>query len=150
SLSSAKMHEMHDKNHLLSLVEPVDLVQFGMIPEFVGRFNALANCNELRVEDLVTILTQPKNAVVKQYTHMFAEENVKLSFTPEALQAIAQKAIDAGTGARALRMILEDLLRDWMYDLPSRTDVVEVLVEEDTILHKRAPLIKTLDDKKIA
>ena len=148
SLSSLKMHEMQDKNHLLSLVEPVDLVQFGMIPEFVGRFTALANCNELRVEDLVTILTQPKNAVVKQYTHMFAEENVKLSFTPEALQAIAQKAIDAGTGARALRMILEDLLRDWMYDLPSRTDVTELIVEKDTIIHKNPPLIKTLEEKR--
>lgn len=148
STSHSKAHDVHDKSRLLSQVEPEDLVQFGMIPEFVGRFNALANCNELKVEDLVTILTQPKNAVVKQYTHMFAEENVKLTFTDEALHAIAQKAINAGTGARALRMILEDLLRDWMYDLPSRTDVVELIVDKEMITEGKAPLIKTADDKK--
>lgn len=146
----SKAHALHDKSTLLSLVEPEDLVQFGLIPEFVGRFNAIANCNELTVEDLVSILTKPKNAVVKQYTHMFDEENVKLTFTDEALHAIAKKAIDAGTGARALRMILEDLLRDWMFDLPSRTDVTEVVVEEETITKNRPPVIKTTADKKIA
>lgn len=148
--SQNKSVNMHDKSALLAEVEPEDLVQFGMIPEFVGRFNSIANCNELKVEDLVAILTEPKNAVVKQFTRMLAEEGVKLTFTEGALHAIAKKAIDAGTGARALRMILEDLLRDWMFDLPSRTDVTELVIEEETITKGSSPLIKTVDDKKIA
>ena len=78
-----------------------------MIPEFVGRFNSIANCNELTVEDLVDILTKPKNAIIKQYQHLFAEENVKLEFTQAALEAMAKKAKETGTGARALRMIAE-------------------------------------------
>lgn len=139
-----------DKNFLLSKVEPEDLVHFGMIPEFVGRFNCIANCNELTVNDLINILTQPKNAVVKQFTRMFEEEGVKLHFTEEALQAIAQKAIDAGTGARALRMILEDLLRDLMFDVPSSESIAEVTIEKETIVDKKAPLIKKRTDEKIA
>lgn len=137
-------HDLQDKSRLLSRVEPEDLVQFGMIPEFVGRFNSIANCNELTSDDLVNILTQPKNAVVKQFTHMFAEENVKLTFTDEALHAIAKKAIDAGTGARALRMILEDLLRDWMFDLPSRSDVTEIIIEKETVTANQPPVIKDI------
>src|SRR3990167_6021576 len=96
--------DIDETNYLLSKVEPEDLIAFGMIPEFVGRFNSIANCNELNVEDLVSILTQPKNAIVKQYQHLFHEENVQLLFTPEALQAMAVKAKETGTGARALRM----------------------------------------------
>ena len=79
-----------------------------MIPEFIGRFNSIANCNELTIEDLVIILTEPKNAIIKQFISMFEMEGVKLQFTEDALQAIAKKAKDAGTGARALRMILEN------------------------------------------
>ncbi len=138
--SESKSIDLKDKNFLLSKVEPEDLIQFGMIPEFVGRFNCLANCNELGIDDLVNILTQPKNAVVKQFSQMFAEENVQLTITDDALRAIAQKALDAGTGARALRMILEEILRDWMFELPSRSDIGELIVEEASITAKK-PLI---------
>ena len=118
------------KNWLLSQVEPEDLVQFGMIPEFVGRFSLIVNCTELNEEELVEILVKPKNALVKQYTALFAEENVKLEFTPGALKAIARAAMAAGTGARALRMIVEGLLRDLMFEVPSDPSIREIVVEE--------------------
>jgi ATP-dependent Clp protease ATP-binding subunit ClpX len=141
----------NDKNKLLAQVEPEDLIAFGMIPEFVGRFNCIVNCNELTLEDLVQILTEPKNAVVKQYTHLFEEENVKLHFSREALFAAAKKAKEAGTGARALRMILENLLRDLMFEVPSDDTIAEIHVEEETILHGKPPLITRRDSpKKIA
>jgi len=139
----------HDRNKLLQQVEPEDLISFGMIPEFVGRFNCIVNCNELMVEDLVKILSEPKNAIVKQYTHMFAEEGVKLSFSQEALFAAAKKAKEAGTGARALRMILENLLRDLMFEVPSDETIAEVHISEEAILHNHPPTI-TRRDKKIA
>src|SRR5271156_275506 len=107
---SKRSFDTHETNFLLSKVEPEDLIQFGMIPEFVGRFNSIANCNELTNDDLVEILTQPKNAIIKQYQQLFAEENVLLKFTDEALRAIGEKAKESGTGARALRMIVESLL----------------------------------------
>lgn len=140
-----------DKNSLLAQVEPEDLIAFGMIPEFVGRFNCIVNCNELRLEDLVQILTEPKNAIIKQYTHLFEEENVKLYFSKEALFAAAKKAKEAGTGARALRMILENLLRDLMFEVPSDETIAEIHIEEETISHGKPPLITRRDkSKKIA
>jgi len=135
-----------EKSSLLSKVEPEDLIQFGMIPEFVGRFNSIANCCELTTEDLVQVLTQPKNAVAKQYQAMFDLEGVKLQFTDDALHAIAKKAMDAGTGARALRMILESVMRDLMYDIPSDPTVAEILIEKETVEKKALPIIKRLDD----
>ncbi len=134
--------DTQETNYLLSKVEPEDLVQFGMIPEFVGRFNSIANCNELTVEDLVEILTQPKNAIIKQYTQLFAEEKVKLHFTEEALRAMAEKAKETGTGARALRMIAESLLLELMFDIPSDPTIQEVIIEKDAILKKAPPLIR--------
>ncbi len=145
-----KSGDLHDKNFLLSQVEPEDIVQFGMIPEFIGRFNSIANCNELRVEDLVEILTGPKNAMVKQFKHMFAEEGVKLSFAEGALQAVADKAIKAGTGARALRMILENVMRDLMFEVPTDPDISEVLVEAECITNSKPPIVKRNPDEKIA
>lgn len=139
-----------DKSFFLSKVEPEDLVQFGMIPEFVGRFNCIANCNELTTDDLVNILTEPKNAVIKQFIRMFEEEGVKLRFTDPALKAIAKKAIDCGTGARALRMILEDLLRDLMFEVPSSESIQEIIIDEETITKGQAPQIKRRSDEKIA
>ncbi len=140
-----------DKSRLLSQVEPEDLIAFGMIPEFIGRFNCIVNCNELELEDLVRILTEPKNAIVKQYTHLFEEENVKLSFTKEALFAAAKKAKEAGTGARALRMILENLLRDLMFEVPSDESIAEIHVSEETITKNERPHIIRRDaPKKIA
>lgn len=130
-----------DRSRLLAQVEPEDLIAFGMIPEFIGRFNCLVHLNELSMEELVEILTKPKNAVVKQYTSLFAEENVKLTFTHEALLAAARKAKAAGTGARALRMILENLLRDLMFEVPSDSTIAEICVTEETVLHNLPPEI---------
>lgn len=129
------------KNLILSKVEPEDLIQFGMIPEFVGRFNCIANCNELSVNDLVNILTQPKNAIVKQFIELFDMEGVKLTFTEEALQAIGKKGMEAGTGARALRMILEKMMRELMFEVPSDPSIVEVIVDKDTVAGN-PPIVK--------
>ncbi len=139
---TAAIHE-HDK--LLAKVEPEDFIQFGMIPEFVGRFNCIANCNELTVDDLVTILVQPKNAVVKQFQALFALENVHLDFTEDALQAIAQRAHDAGTGARALRMILEATMQNLMFDVPTDPSIREIVIDKDVILDGNQP--KVVRDK---
>lgn len=140
--TSEKHDAITDPNKLLSLVETEDLIQFGMIPEFVGRFNTIANCNELSVEDLVQILTQPKNAIVKQYQKLFSEDGVKLSFSDGALAAIARRAKEIGTGARALRMMIENLLLDAMYTAPSDNQIEEIVVEERSITDKEPLTIR--------
>jgi ATP-dependent Clp protease ATP-binding subunit ClpX len=133
--------DAQETNYLLSKVEPEDLISFGMIPEFVGRFNSIANCNELTVHDLVDILVKPKNAIVKQYQDLFGEENVKLEFTQEALEAMAQKAKDTGTGARALRMITENILRDLMFEVPSDPSIKEIIIEKASITEGKSPKV---------
>ncbi len=140
-VAKKKDGDIHETNYLLSQVEPEDLISFGMIPEFVGRFNSIANCNELTTEDLVEILTQPKNAIVKQYQYLFHEENVKLSFTEDALRAIAEKAKETGTGARALRMIAESTLLDLMFEVPSDPTIREIIVEGETIRKDQPPRV---------
>jgi ATP-dependent Clp protease ATP-binding subunit ClpX len=135
---SASIHE-HDK--LVVRVEPEDFIQFGLIPEFIGRFNCIANCNELRTADLVRILVEPKNAVIKQFKALFALENVDLEFTEGALEAIAQRAHDAGTGARALRMILESTMRDLMFDVPSDPSINKILIDKSVISDGEAPKV---------
>ena len=132
----------HQKSLLLSKAEPEDFIQFGMIPEFIGRFNNIANCNELTIDDLVVILTEPKNAVVKKYAAMFDMEGVKLQFSKEALAAVAKKAKDAGTGARALRMILENLMRDLMFEVPSDDTITEIIVEKECVTDEIPPTVK--------
>jgi ATP-dependent Clp protease ATP-binding subunit ClpX len=139
--ATKRRFDAQETNYLLSKVEPEDLISFGMIPEFVGRFNSLANCNDLTVEDLVSILTKPKNAVIKQYQALFAEEHVKLAFSEEALLAMAQKAKETGTGARALRMIAENMLRDLMFEVPSDPSIREVYVEKECIAGEQPPRI---------
>jgi len=129
--TEARNFDPTEKNYLLSKVETEDLVQFGLIPEFIGRFNSIANCNELTIEDMVEILVKPKNAVIKQYIQLFAEDNVKLNFSEEALQIIAERAKKSDTGARALRLIVENLLTDLMYDVPSDASIKEVLVTKE-------------------
>lgn len=136
-----------ERSLILSKVEPEDLIQFGMIPEFVGRFNSIANCNELTKEDLVSILTEPKNAVIKQFNCMFDLEGVKLHFTDDALIAVAEKAIKTGTGARALRLILENLMRELMFEVPSDDTISEILIEKETVTEKKLPIIKRVDEK---
>lgn len=135
------------KSSLLAKAEPEDFIQFGMIPEFIGRFNSIANCNELNLSDLVNILTEPKNAIIKQFMAMFEMEGVKLQFTEEALTAIAQRAIEAGTGARALRLILENLMREPMFEVPSDETVSEILIEKETVIDKKPPVLKRTDQK---
>ena len=148
---TGKPIDRHDKNALLQQVEPADLVSFGMIPEFVGRFNCIVNSNELTLEDLAHILTEPKNAVMKQYKALFAEEGVDLHFSEKALFAVAKKAKEAGTGARALRMIFENLLRDLMFEVPSDSSVREIYIEEEMITSSKEPVVvRADDDKKIA
>ena len=132
-------------NYLLSKVETEDLVEFGVIPEFIGRFNALASFNELTLEDLIEILTKPKHAIISQYTSLFHEDGVELTFTESALHAIAGKAKTAGTGARALRMIVENLLIDLMYEVPSDATIKAVTIDEDTVTKGADPKIERTD-----
>ncbi len=122
-------------------LEPEDLLKFGLIPEFVGRLPVIATLEDLDEDALVTILTQPKNALVKQYQRLFELEDAKLSFTDDALTAIAKRAIQRKTGARGLRSILEDILLDTMFELPSMENVEEVLVNEEAANSDAAPLM---------
>jgi ATP-dependent Clp protease ATP-binding subunit ClpX len=125
---------------ILREVEPDDLLKFGLIPEFVGRLPVLATLEDLDEPALVTILTEPKNALVKQYQRMFEMENVRLTFPDEALRSIARKAIARKTGARGLRSILESILLDTMFELPSMRGVEEVVVSADVVEGRAKPL----------
>jgi len=132
-------------NELVGKVEPEDFVHFGMIPEFVGRFNCIASCFELSTDDLVKILSEPKNALTKQFQVLFDLENVQLDFSPEALLAIAKRAHDAGTGARALRMIMESTMLDLMFEVPTDPSIREILIDEEVITKGVEPkLVKDL------
>jgi ATP-dependent Clp protease ATP-binding subunit ClpX len=122
-------------------VEPQDLLKFGLIPEFVGRLPVVATLNDLNIEAMIKILNEPKNALVKQFKKLFELEGVKLTFTDEALKSIANKAIKRKTGARALRSILEKILLDSMFDLPSLQSVEEVVVNEDAVDKDTEPLM---------
>jgi ATP-dependent Clp protease ATP-binding subunit ClpX len=125
---------------LVAEVEPEDLLKFGLIPEFVGRLPVVATLEDLDEAALVSILTEPKNALVKQYERLFEMEDVKLTFTDDALKAIARKAIERKTGARGLRSILENTLLDTMFELPALEGVEEIVVNRETIEHGTAPL----------
>ena len=122
-------------------VEPEDLLNYGLIPEFIGRLPMISVLDELSEEELVCVLTDTKNALTKQYTKLFAMDNVGLTFTKDALKGLAQEAVRKGTGARALRAILEKLMLDLMYDLPSREDILEVTINRAVIEGKKSPLI---------
>ncbi|MGB0959088.1 MAG: ATP-dependent Clp protease ATP-binding subunit ClpX, partial [Halocynthiibacter sp.] len=126
---------------LFKELEPEDLLKFGLIPEFVGRLPVIATLEDLDEDALVTILTKPKNALVKQYQRLFEIEDVKLTFSEDALQAIAKRAIERKTGARGLRSILEDILLDTMFDLPGMEGVEEVVVNEEAVTSDAHPLI---------
>ena len=129
-------------------LEPEDLLKFGLIPEFVGRLPVIATLADLDEAALVTILTEPKNALVKQYQRLFEIETVKLTFTPEALVAIAKRAIKRKTGARGLRSIMEDILLDTMFELPGMGDVSEVVVNEEAVNTGAKPLLVHSEPKK--
>ena len=125
---------------LLQKAEPEDLLKFGLIPEFVGRLPVIATLNDLDIEALVKILREPKNALVKQYQRLFELEDVQLTFTDDALEAIAKKAIERKTGARGLRSIVEGLLLDTMFDLPTLEGVTEVVVDKDVVDGRKEPV----------
>ena len=126
---------------LLAKVEPEDLIRFGLIPEFIGRLPVVATLEELDEAALIRILTEPKNAITKQFRKLFEMEGVELEFRPDALQALAQKALARKTGARGLRTILESVLLDTMYELPSLEDVAKVVVDESVINHQAEPYL---------
>ncbi len=125
---------------ILEQVQPVDLIKFGLIPEFVGRLPVVATLSELDKTALVKILTEPKNAIVKQYQRIFEYENVALRFTEDALSAIADKALERKIGARGLRVILEDLMLDIMYQLPSLTNISDCVISREVVENKVDPL----------
>ncbi len=130
-----------DLEKTLALVQPEDLLKFGLIPEFIGRLPVIASLGELSLDALVRILTEPKNALVKQYEKLFEFEDVHLKFTEDALRAVAKEAIDRKSGARGLRAILEKVMLDIMYDLPSRSGVVECVIGDEVILNNDSPLL---------
>ena len=126
---------------ILEKVQPEDLLKYGLIPEFVGRFSIVATLNELDAAALMKVLSEPKNALTKQYQKLFEFESVRLKFTENAIRAIAEKAIAHKTGARGLRSVLEEHMLDIMFELPSRNDVEEVVVNEEVIKNSKAPLL---------
>jgi len=135
---------------IMRQVEPEDLLNYGLIPEFIGRLPMISVLDELSEEELVCVLTDTRNALTKQYTKLFAMDNVGLTFTKDALKGLAQEAVRKGTGARALRAILEKLMLDLMYDLPSREDILEVTINRAVIDGKKSPLIRRKQDKEAA
>jgi ATP-dependent Clp protease ATP-binding subunit ClpX len=130
-----------DAGELFAQVLPEDLVKFGMIPEFIGRLPMIGAVGSLDRDALVQILVEPKNSLVKQYEKVFSFEDVELEFTPDGLQAIADQALLRSTGARGLRAILEEVLLDTMYDLPGRTDIGKVVIDETTVTEKVNPTL---------
>ena len=128
-------------SQLLGDLEPEDLIKFGLIPEFIGRLPVIATLEDLDEEALIRILTEPKNALTKQYKALFDMDGVKLDFREDALRAIAKKAIERKTGARGLRSILEAILMDPMFDIPTATDIEEVIINEEVVTGTASPLV---------
>ncbi len=139
--ASLKGEEEESLGELLAQVTPEDLLKYGLIPEFVGRLPVVATLDDLDAEALVRILTEPKNALVKQYRKLVEFENVTLKFTEAALAAIAERALERNTGARGLRAIIEDLMLDTMYELPGMAGVQEVIIDENVVARKERPLL---------
>ena len=138
-----------DEEDILEKVQPEDLLKYGLIPEFVGRFSSVATLKELTVDAMVQVMTEPKNALVKQYKKLFEFENVKLKFTEAAVKAIAEKATKRKTGARGLRAVLEETMLEIMFDLPSQKDVEEVVINEEVVLKGEKPML-VYENKKQA
>ncbi|SHH84780.1 ATP-dependent Clp protease ATP-binding subunit ClpX [Clostridium grantii] len=140
--------ENKDVGELLKNILPEDLLRFGLIPEFVGRLPIVVTLNSLDTEALVKILLEPKNSLVKQYKKLLLMDNVELDFTEEALKMIAAKAIERKTGARGLRSIIEDFMRDIMYDIPTNEKIVKVIVNEDAISSNSPELVYTDEETR--
>ncbi len=138
-----------DSDEMFGQVRPEDLVKFGLIPEFIGRLPLIASVNKLDNAALVQILTEPRNALIKQYQKLFDIDGVELEFTDEAISAIAEKAMERGTGARGLRAIIEEALLNVMYDVPSRGDIAKVIVTDGVVTNHEAPtLVERPDESK--
>lgn len=135
------LKQKDDTDEVMSMVQPEDLVKFGLIPEFIGRIPIVASLNHLSLEALVRILSEPKNALIKQYKKLFELEDVELRFTEEALLAVAKDAIDRKSGARGLRAILESVMLDIMYDIPNLPNVRECVIGEEVITRRESPLL---------
>ena len=150
--NNAGLKNQHDKlGRILEQVDTEDLLKFGMIPEFIGRLSVVATLSQLGMDDLINVLTKPKNALTKQYAKFFEMEGVKLSFTQEALKEVAKRAIKKNIGARALRSILEEAMLEIMYELPSEGDVSECMITEEVIAAGCRPkMVKKSPKKKVA
>jgi len=148
--SNSKNVSDYERADILKLLQPEDLIKYGLIPEFVGRVPVAAVLDDLDEDALVSILTEPKNSLVKQYEEIFKFDNVKLSFTDGALRGIARQAINRKTGARGLRGILEETMMDIMYKIPSHKDIKECIINEDTVSSRADPVIIKKDEKESA
>jgi len=146
--ADVKDNDSRGVGEMFKELEPEDLLKFGLIPEFVGRLPVIATLTDLDEAALVTILTEPKNALVKQYQRLFDLEDVKLKFTDDALSAIAKRAIERKTGARGLRSIMEDILLDTMFELPGAEGVLEVVVNDEAVTSDVQPLMIYAERKK--
>ena len=140
--------EYRDRDELVKLVEPEDLQRYGLIPELVGRLPVSVGLSELDEDDLVRILQEPRNALVKQYAKMFELEGVGVTFDPQALREVARKAYERGTGARGLRAVLEEVMRDVMFEVPSRRDVREVVITVESVAAGTPPLLVLEGEQK--
>ena len=138
----AEVKEKDDRRtgEILKDLQPKDLLRFGLIPEFIGRLPVCASLEDLDENSLIRILTEPKNAVVKQYKKLFNLENVELKFSDDALLAIAKKTMSYSTGARGLRSVIENILLDTMFEIPGKPDVTEVVISGDVVEGKSSPL----------
>ncbi|MEP7082998.1 MAG: AAA family ATPase, partial [Chloroflexota bacterium] len=141
--SQAQHSKEERRAALLDKLMPEDLLKYGLIPEFVGRLPVVVSLTALAREDLVKVLTEPRNAVTRQFTKFLSIDKVELVFTPEALEATAKLAFERKTGARALRTIVEEALLEVMYDIPERTDVKKVVITAETIEHGQPPMLVT-------
>ncbi len=139
--ADVKSKSQRNAQETLDQVQPGDLIKYGLIPEFVGRLPVIGVLGDLDKEALVKILTEPRNALIKQYQKIFEYENVTLTFTKDALEAIAEQSLQRKIGARGLRLILEDLMLDLMYQLPSRSDITECVITREVVENKTAPII---------
>ncbi len=142
--------ELETSRESTTMPEPEDLLSFGMIPEFIGRLPVLTTFEPLTEDELMLVLTEPKNAMVKQYNKLFAMEGANLTITRDALRALAGQAVKKGTGARALRSLLERIMLDVMYDLPSREDIADVTINRAVVEGRKGPLIRKKQDQDAA
>ena len=138
------------RGDILKKVEPEDLIAFGLIPEFIGRLPVVATLEELTEDQLVSVLTEPKNAMIKQYTKLLGMDGVTLNMTKDALRALSSEALRKGTGARALRSMIERIMLDVMFDCPSRDDISEVTINRAVVEGKKTPLLRRKQEKDAA